>query len=201
MSHHRRPPDSRVFKVQRWFFCSLFLNWTKKKKKTGAFSSTKLMFRPPLWWNKSWIYFALRVPRATEPRGIFFSFDVLLFMYSVALFFFVLVMVVVCVLLCCPDILFGVCFAGCFVFNVTVIFPLQLPLSFAHIFHFIFRLSSSYCVPIFLYLVSMYLVFQFLLWNLVCAPFMTFGHVTFLLFVLLFFFFDTSTWHHSVLQS
>lgn len=104
-------------------------------------------------------------------------------------------------MLCCPDILFGVCFAGCFVFNVTVIVPLQLPLSFAHIFHFRFCLSLLYCVPIFLYLVSMYLVFQFLRFNPVCAPFIVFGHVTCLFFVLLFFIFHVylTRWCFAVL--
>lgn len=139
---------------------------------------------------------ACHVRRSVE--GYFFSFDVLLFIYFVTpffFFFFVLMMVVVCVLLCCPDILFGVCFAGRFagrfVLTWQSLFHCRCCFLLRTFFTFRFRKSSLYRVLIFLYLVSMYLVFRFLRCNPVCASFVVFGHVTCLLLMLFFFFFPS----------
>lgn len=138
------------------------------------------MFRAPLRWIKSWIYFALCVPRVWQSvERYFFPFEVLLFIYFVALFFFLFYLVVVHVLLprCSVWRLFFWAF-----FKVTVL-PQSL-LSFTHIFRFRLHLSSLYRVLFFLYLVDMHLVFWFLHCNPVCAFFfLRFIHVSCLLFL------------------
>lgn len=107
----------QCLKVQRrcsfffWFF--LFLKLNKKKVRCATFGSTKLMFRAPLRWVKSLIYFALCVPRVWQSvERYFFPFEVLLFIYFVALFFFFFTWW--WCMFCCPGVLFGVCFSGRF---------------------------------------------------------------------------------------
>lgn len=128
-----------------FFLFFLFLKLNKKKVRCATFGSTKLMFRAPLRWIKSWIYFALCVPHVWQSvERYFFPFEVLLFIYFVALFFFLFYLVVVHVLLprCSVWRLFFWAF-----FNVTVL-PQSL-LSFTHIFRFRFHLFSLYRVLFF----------------------------------------------------
>lgn len=96
-----------------FFLFFLFLKLNKKKVRCATFGSTKLMFRAPLRWVKSLIYFALCVPRVWQSvERYFFPFEVLLFIYFVALFFFFFTWW--WCMFCCPGVLFGVCFSGRF---------------------------------------------------------------------------------------
>lgn len=127
-----------------FFLFFLFLKLNKKKVRCATFGSTKLMFRAPLRWIKSWIYFALCMPCAAECRKIFFSVRSSLVYLLCCSFFFLFYLVVVHVLLprCSVWRLFFWAF-----FKVTVL-PQSL-LSFTHIFRFRLHLSSLYRVLFF----------------------------------------------------
>lgn len=136
---------------------------------------------------------ACHVRRSVE--GYFFSFDVLLFISFVTPFFRF-------------DDGGGVCFVVLprhsvrrFVLTWQSLFHCSCRFLLRTFFTFRFRKSSLYRVSIFLYLVSMYLVFRFLRCNPVCASFVVWPCHLSLAHAFFFFFPLTFTWQDSVLQS